>query len=1010
MVQAAFQTGDTRERGGWVYERQGDGRWLPVRPAAGGTAAPAVTPITGPDRRAQAAEERAQAAEDRAQRAEERAAANAAREATNAERRSTGGANFDDENSLRSQFNGLPAVRTYEQVLPAYVGAMTANDTRAGDMNLVYGAANIMDPGAVVRESDALMVQRTGALDEQLLGHIRTLNGGGQLTPEIRRGIRAELQTRGRVIGSNYNQARRRYGDLARRYNFDPDAIVGPHPAGPIRAQLGLDAPEELRFLDELPPEVDNPLSPEQQAAYDGFVQANPRFTAEQLQQFGSSIGATIHNAEDIVRARDTGAGTRPATEARRPPPDISDARGSGGALETVDAGVRGVADVASFGFADELSALGDTVTRGGTYEENLDRQRAIDEYDFEHHTAAAIGGRLGGALLIPTGVTRAAQGAAVRVIESGGSVAEARAAARGAAALRMGLEGGGVGAGYGFGSGEGDILDRAANAAVDTVIGAGAGGALGRVGLGVPRIREPSALPPLVDPVTGRLNQPLQSALPAERMEAASAFGINLPMGSAGDRTAALLEKGLDILPGSAGVMEEGRTVLRGEVDRAVEDLGGQFGAARTMDEAGGAAQRGAKNWIDRFERVVGRAYDRIPIAGTAEAALTNTRQALGEMLDVFRSNPRMRQLFQNGRLRTYLDALEAPPSAADEVGDADPIAGVLRTVGRSIEGETGRLSWEDLKHFRSIIGEEIGEVRFSESPARSQLRRLYGALSEDMRATASARGSRALRAFERANTLYKEGQDRIEGALVRLLGDDARNNPEAAAAAIQTIARGGRGSSNINQLREIRNSLRKGDEWNEVAASLIRLMGQPAQSQGREFNPQTFIDNYSGMTEEARTLLFGGTARGEKSRAALRSELDSFVTVIQRLAATNALRNTSNTAPGITAAGTVGGIIGTFLDPLAGVGVFGQMAGSYGGARLWTNPGFVRRLTGYAQALERGADEATVEAQRTRLTRFVRTALGVGTDVSPLGESLLGEGFDEGRGPAEGSYRTEP
>src|SRR5690606_11726966 len=156
------------------------------------------------------------------------------------------------------------------------------------------------------------------------------------------------------------------------------------------------------------------------------------------------------------------------------------------------------------------------------------------------------------------------------------------------------------------------------------------------------------------------------------------------------------------------------------------------------------------------------------------------------------------------------------------------------------------------------SRIGYEIGEQRFSDSPTKDDLRALYAALSEDMRATAAAQGPRALRAFERANTLYAQGQQRIESPLVSILGDDAMRNPEAAAAVVQKIAQSGGKGGNLDQLRQIRASTVKDGGWDEVSGTLIRLMGQPTKSEGRQFNPQTFVQNYADMSEEARSLLF--------------------------------------------------------------------------------------------------------------------------------------------------------
>jgi hypothetical protein len=240
-----------------------------------------------------------------------------------------------------------------------------------------------------------------------------------------------------------------------------------------------------------------------------------------------------------------------------------------------------------------------------------------------------------------------------------------------------------------------------------------------------------------------------------------------------------------------------------------------------------------------------------------------------------------------------------------------------------------------------------------------KSELRRLYAGLSEDMRQTAAAQGPQALAKFDRANNLYREGQNRIDNALVSILGDDSMKNPEAAGAAINRIAQSGKGTGNLDQLAQIRASTIKTGDWNDVAAAMIRLGGQPAKSEGRQFDPATFVRWYSDMTEPARNLLFGGANKE------LRQSLDNFVAVNQRLANSNALRNTSNTA--------MASPTGTFSIPSAVALLFtghplaagGLIAGTglktgaeYGMANLWTNPAFVRWASGYTKMLAGAAN----------------------------------------------------
>ncbi len=123
------------------------------------------------------------------------------------------------------------------------------------------------------------------------------------------------------------------------------------------------------------------------------------------------------------------------------------------GVFRRIDDAVRGAADMATFGFADELSAwLGSKTGVGGeagNYDANLEAQRQRDSED----GVERLGGQLAGALLTPGGLAKTIPGTV----------------AHGAAA-------GGL---YGFGSGEGGLGDRAESAAIGGALGGAAGGAL---------------------------------------------------------------------------------------------------------------------------------------------------------------------------------------------------------------------------------------------------------------------------------------------------------------------------------------------------------------------------------------------------------------------------------------------------------------------------------------------------------------------------------------------------
>jgi hypothetical protein len=143
----------------------------------------------------------------------------------------------------------------------------------------------------------------------------------------------------------------------------------------------------------------------------------------------------------------------------------------SKGMLGYIDDAVRSIASGVTFGFADEFAAKMDEVTgRGGTYEENVARERARDK---QIPAAIAIPGEIAGAV----GSTIAA--APVRVpLAAATGLAELPAMARYAA--------GGAAGGALFGAGNAEEDKRLQGAAVGAGIGAGVGAIAPKIASGV--------------------------------------------------------------------------------------------------------------------------------------------------------------------------------------------------------------------------------------------------------------------------------------------------------------------------------------------------------------------------------------------------------------------------------------------------------------------------------------------------------------------------------------------
>jgi hypothetical protein len=223
-----------------------------------------------------------------------------------------------------------------------------------------------------------------------------------------------------------------------------------------------------------------------------------------------------------------------------------------------------------------------------------------------------------------------------------------------------------------------------------------------------------------------------------------------------------------------------------------------------------------------------------------------------------------------------------------------------------------------------------EDRRFRFGEGHSTSDLRALYGALIAGYAEHRRANGPKAVAAFNRANNLNRQQQQLIQGSLTRILGKDGNLKPEAAASAVQTMTQGGKVGGDLKTLAEIKRATVKSGAWDEIASTLIHLGGQPAKSEGREFNPETFVNWYADMSEQARSLLF---------KPELRQSLDGFVAVNQQLSRLRGLKNNSNTTPTIIGAGVVsGGGVALMTHPMALLAIAGGWSGQF---RRWASSG---------------------------------------------------------------------
>jgi hypothetical protein len=185
----------------------------------------------------------------------------------------------DDVSKLRNEIQGLPSYKNLSQAAPIYTAMSDAasKNTKASDLNLVYGLGKIMDPGSVVREGEMLMAKNTAGLSETLVGAINSLNGGAALTPDTRIALMREAKGRLDAYKQSFDQDMQQYQGIAERGRMNQADVIPQFPQ----------ATEFERAGPPVPPELPQLIAAARQAQgqQGSTVQAPPQQAAPQMPQ-----------------------------------------------------------------------------------------------------------------------------------------------------------------------------------------------------------------------------------------------------------------------------------------------------------------------------------------------------------------------------------------------------------------------------------------------------------------------------------------------------------------------------------------------------------------------------------------------------------------------------------------------------------------------------------------------------------------------------------------------------
>lgn len=316
---------------------------------------------------------------------------------------------------------------------------------------------------------------------------------------------------------------------------------------------------------------------------------------------------------------------------------------------------------------------------------------------------------------------------------------------------------------------------------------------------------------------------------------------------------------------------------------------------------------------------------------------------QGKGGFLDTFRSNSSVlwnkldSQVDQSASVN--MDNTKAMLNQivrGDKVGEIldNPKLVQLKNVVDSVSD----IDYSTLKSLRTSIGQKIGNNELISDIPRAELKRVYGALTQDIKETAKLSGSDALKSFERANNYTRSGHDRIDDYLERIT---SKVEPEKI---FQAVAKGGEGTATINAVKR---SL-KPEEWEVVASNVIRRMGRSSSgnqtAEGDAFSVDKFVTDWDKLGK-AKSAIFSGSKKLESYGDDL-AKIARVASTIKYAGKQGANYSGTVQAGARVAAGTglATGILSS-SPTILGLTV-GSIAMNSAGARLMANPSFVKWL----------------------------------------------------------------
>ena len=317
-------------------------------------------------------------------------------------------------------------------------------------------------------------------------------------------------------------------------------------------------------------------------------------------------------------------------------------------------------------------------------------------------------------------------------------------------------------------------------------------------------------------------------------------------------------------------------------------------------------------------------------------------------------------------GYARDPLDAYEAAVMALERGGGED-IAAVPRpaAVAPTASLPPAPMNYQGIKDLRSHVGELF--KRPPEGMSGTELKRIYGALTEDLRLAAkTAGGDEGLAAFDKANRIHSMIEGRRE-ALAKIVGKRGDASPAQIFDSLLAAAKTNTPRAETARLLLARKAMGP-QAWDGFVGGVIGRLWE---------TPDKFLTAYGNLSDRGKSILFDSTGRSE-----LRRSLDDMAAVATRLRDwQRKFGNPSGTAQNVSVFATATAMLTNPILTLTSL-VGGNVA-----ARALSAPATAKSASAWAKAQEAAVTNPTpqtVSAFQRASAALARALAAAGARVS--------------------------